>query len=63
MSKKFLVETGDYVKLKLCDSWYKVQHVYPDDYIDLVDVFGSETDAKIEDIEDLKLESEMEYAF
>jgi len=57
-----LIEEGDYVKLVLCDDFYKVTKVYPD-YIDLVDKFGTPTDAKFEDVEDLKLASEMEYAF
>jgi len=56
------VYTGDYVKLNLCEGWYKVVFV-SDDYIDLVDDFGMNTDARYEDITDLKLESEMDYNF
>ena len=56
------VEPGDYVKLNLCDDWYKItgKDGY---YIDLVDNFGSPTGAHISDIEDLKLPSEMDYNF
>lgn len=48
----------DYVKLKLCDGYYKVTEVH-DDYIDLVDSFGSQTDARYEDIKELRLNGEV----
>jgi hypothetical protein len=58
------VDAGDYVQLYLCDEWYKVTKVYPDsDYIDIITDFGTPTDAHISDVSDIRLPSEMDYAF
>ncbi len=56
------VEIGDYIKLFLCESYYKITGK-DQTYIDLVNEFGSQTDARYEDIQNLLLASEMDYAF
>ncbi len=56
------VEIGDYAKINLCDGYYKI--IGKDKtYIDLIDNFGSQTDAQYQDIKDILLASEMDYAF
>lgn len=62
MAKFNDLQNGDYVKLYLCDDWYKITGK-ESGYIDLVDDFGSTTDARAADVETVKLESEMDYAF
>lgn len=57
------VEPGDYVKIGLCECWFKVTDTSDPINMDLVDESGLPTGAEYGDIEDLKLASEMDYAF
>lgn len=56
-------ETGDYIKLNLCDGWFRITYK-GDESFDCIDDFGTESTLNpYSDISDLKLPSEMDYAF
>ena len=56
-------ETGDYIQLNLCDGWFRITYK-GDEGFDCEDKFGFESTLNpYSDITDLKLPSEMEYAF
>ena len=57
------IETGDYIQLNLCEGWFRITHI-AEDHFDAIDDFGTDTTYnQFEDIADLKLPSEMDYAF
>ena len=56
------LEEGDYVQLKLRDGWYKITGFSgARSDIDLINSCCTSVDCDIDDIADVKLESEMPY--